>query len=72
MLKIFDCNNNYWLTFEECEWGGKLKPTISVEIESTDNLPEKEKLQNETIFMMNRKDAEYLHAYLSVFLKNNQ
>ena len=77
MLETFDKNSNYWLQFEEAEWSSdlrhtnvKLEKVLSIELKGTHELSEENKIPEDTVFIMSVRDAEYLHAWLSVFLKD--
>lgn len=72
MLELFDKNCHYWLQFEEAQWGldGTCTDVVSVEIKNTIEVPDEDKVPEETVFIMSVKDAKYLHGWLTVFLKD--
>ena len=77
MLELFDKNCHYWLQFEEAQWNPdwknndiKCHDVVSVQIKNTIEVPEEDKVPEETDFIMSVKDAKYLHAWLTVFLKD--
>jgi hypothetical protein len=69
MLELFDQNSNYWLQFEESKTSIRTD-VVSVLLKGTDNLSEEDKIPEETEFIMSVRDAEYLHAWLTIFLKD--
>lgn len=69
MLEIFDRNSNYWLQFEESKTSSRTD-VLCISLKGTDNLSEEDKIPEETEVIVSVRDAEFLHAWLTIFLKD--